>query len=134
MSPLDTGSVPNTAMKIRDESIIQDAASWVLRIGVVTSVLVMVAGLVICFIHGTPTVQLMESVRFNDHLLTLFLGMLHGDGLSTIQVGIVLLVLTPIVRVAVSMILFWVADHDLLYTVVTFAVLMLTLSALLFLR
>lgn len=117
-----------------DESIIQDAASWVLRIGVISSVVVMFAGLVICFLHGTPTVHEMKSVRFNDHFDALLKGMLHGDGLSTIQIGILLLIFTPIVRVAVSMVLFWVADKDLLYTAITFVVLMLTLTALLFLH
>lgn len=121
-------------MTVKHEFAIQDAASWVLRIGVLTSVSVMLLGLVISFFHGAPSVEQMEALRFNDHPLQLVEGMFHGDGPSTIQVGILLLILTPILRVAVSMILFLVADKDWFYAAVTFVVLLLTLSALILVR
>jgi uncharacterized membrane protein len=60
-------------------------------------------------------------------------GVRHGSGKSIIEVGIYLLVLTPILRVVTSMILFAI-ERDWLYAGVTLLVLMLTLAGLLFLK
>jgi uncharacterized membrane protein len=123
---MDTNTPP-----VKNEFAIQDTAAWVLRVGIILSILVMLAGLVVVFLHGAPSVAEMKSVSFNDHIGILVSGMLRGDGLSMIEVGILLLVLTPIFRVATSMVLFFLVDRDFFYTLVTFIVLVLTLSALL---
>lgn len=116
------------------ELAIQDVSSWVLRIGVVSSVAIMLIGTVVSFFRHSISVQDMQQARFKSDFGVIWHGVLAGSGRSIIEVGILLLVLTPIIRVATSMVLFLVEEHDWFYTMVTFAVLALTLTSLLFLR
>ena len=64
--------------------------------------------------------------------------MLHGvarfDSFSLMELGVLLLVLTPIMRVLTSMVLFAVDEHDALYTGLTFLVLVMTVTSLLLIR
>lgn len=57
-----------------------------------------------------------------------------GDGESIIDVGLFILVLTPVARVLASVILFALVDRDWFYTAVTLIVLILTLVSLLFIH
>ncbi|MDA8376597.1 MAG: DUF1634 domain-containing protein [Planctomycetia bacterium] len=118
----------------KGEFIIQDAAGWVLRVGVLLSVAVMILGLAISFIHTPPTVKEMRHAVFETNPVQLYQGVIHGSGKSIIDLGLLLLVLTPISRVAVSMVLFAVVEHDYFYTWITLAVLLLTLISLIFLH
>ena len=118
----------------RHRIAIQDASAWILRAGVILSVLVMLAGMGLTFAHRPVSVEDMQRSAFDGRLSTLWRGLAEGRGQAVIEVGIYLLVLTPIMRVAASMILFLVEDHDHLYTLVTFLVLALTLAGLLFLN
>lgn len=131
--PQPNGANPPHA-PVKDEFIIQDAAAWVLRVGVIVSVAVMILGLTISFIHTPPTVKEMRHAVFTTNPVALYQGVIHGRGKSIIDLGLLLLVLTPITRVAVSVVLFAVVDHDWFYTWVTLAVLLLTLVSLLFLH
>ncbi|MHB1768680.1 MAG: DUF1634 domain-containing protein [Phycisphaerae bacterium] len=133
VDPLPPGGNPPHA-PAKDEFIIQDAAAWVLRVGVILSVAVMILGLTISFIHAPPTVKQMRHVVFTTNPMLMYQGVIHGQGKSIIDLGLLLLVLTPITRVAVSVVLFAVVDHDWFYTWVTLAVLLLTLISLLFLH
>ena len=126
------GNPPHAPVK--DEFIIQDAAAWVLRVGVILSVAVMILGLTLSFIHAPPTVKEMQHVTFNTNPAAMYHGVMAGNAKSIIDLGLLLLVLTPITRVAVSVVLFAVVDHDWFYTWVTLAVLLLTLISLLFLH
>ena len=105
-----------------------------MRIGVLLSVAVMIVGMIVSFRHTPPTIQEMRHVIVTTNPVKLYQGIIHGSGKSIIDVGLLMLVLTPITRVAVSMVLFAVADHDWFYTCVTLAVLILTLVSLLFLH
>ena len=119
---------------VRNENIIQDVSAWVLRIGVVSSVLVMALGLTLAFIHHPPSVHHMQTAVLNDHLTVILHGVMSGDGESIIDVGLFILVLTPVARVLASVILFALVDRDWLYTAVTLIVLILTLVSLLFIH
>ena len=134
MSMTDPCVVPATPPPAAPRLAIQDVSAWVLRIGVVSSVVVMLLGLALRFYQGIPTTQHMQSVPYDASLDRLIHGVLSGEGRSIIEVGILLLVLTPILRVATSMILFLVEEHDWFYTLVTLTVLSLTLLSLLVLR
>jgi uncharacterized membrane protein len=118
----------------QDRGTIQNAAALILRAGVITSMLVMLAGLAISFAHRPLSVEYMQRAAFDGRLSTLWHGLREGRGQSVIELGIYLLVFTPILRVAVSVVLFLVEERDRLYTVITFVVLVLTLAGLLFLR
>lgn len=132
MKPIDER--PEGSPAVKNEFVIQDISGWVLRIGVAVSVGVMVLGLALSFIQHPPRVKTMESTRFNSSPAAIWHGVIHGQGVAVIELGIFLLVLTPITRVAMSVVLFAFYDHDWLYTVVTLGVLLLTLASLLFLR
>jgi uncharacterized membrane protein len=67
-----------------------------LRVGVVATALLMIAGLVLLFAHGTPT----SSVpRWGPGLVA---GLLAGDPLAYLYVGVLVLLATPLVRVSLS--------------------------------
>ncbi len=113
---------------------IEDVSSWVLRIGVVASVLVMLFGLILSFAHGGVTRQLMETQTLQVDLAALRQGLAGLQGFAWLELGIFLLIATPIMRVFTAMVLFAVEEHDGLYTAVTFVVLLMTLGSLLFIR
>lgn len=113
---------------------IQDASAWVLRVGVVTSVLIMLAGTAVSFFRRSITVQDMQKTTLIDNIHNLWRGLRNFRGQAIIELGIYLLVLTPILRVVTSMILFCIEEKDWLYTVVTLLVLILTLAGLLLLK
>ncbi|MGN6370493.1 MAG: DUF1634 domain-containing protein [Phycisphaerae bacterium] len=116
------------------DSMIQDASAWVLRIGVVSSVLVMLLGILVSFLHHTVSVRRMQTAAFNTNFAAMWRGVLALQGMSIVEVGVLLLVLTPIMRVATSMVLFLIEERDWFYTLVTLAVLALTLVSLLLLH
>lgn len=115
---------------------IQDLSAWVLRVGVISSVATMLAGLAIAFVRNPPTVDEMEGRGATVHYRASAIvhGTLHADGASIIELGVVMLVLTPIIRVGTSMILFAVEERDWLYAAITSIVLGMTLVSLLALR
>lgn len=130
-----TDTTPRTERRaLREVISIETASSWVLRTGVVLSVIVMLTGLVLGLARGSVTVYAMEHTAFDGHPSTLWHGVTTGSGFAVMEVGLLILVLTPIVRVATAMLLFAIEDHDWIYTVVTAAVLAMTLAALLLLR
>ncbi|HEX4125917.1 MAG TPA: DUF1634 domain-containing protein [Tepidisphaeraceae bacterium] len=124
---------PDRSHPPAEQSTIQNVSAWVLRIGVILSVAVMLIGIVISFIHTPPTIDEIKTFRFDHHLAHIWHGIIVLRGRYIIEVGIYLLVLTPVMRVFMSMILFATVERDRLYTVVTLAVLLLTLAGLLYL-
>jgi uncharacterized membrane protein len=128
-------STDPTAPALKQGGIaIQDAASWVLRIGVVVSVTVMVAGLALAFVKGGLTQAVMESRPFSSEFAALARGIAAGDPFALIELGVLLLVLTPILRVFSAMVLFATEERDRLYTAVTFLVLVMTVGSLLLIK
>jgi uncharacterized membrane protein len=115
-------------------SKIPDASAWILRLGVVTSVAVMLCGIGFSFVHGTVSVQRMESDGFEYRPTAIWSGILAGHGKSIIEAGIYMLLLTPILRIAASIALFAFSEHDWLYVLITSVVLLLTLAGLLWIN
>jgi uncharacterized membrane protein len=109
---------------------IQDVSAWILRVGVVLSVVVMLSGMLVSFVHNGMNVQRIEQSTFDYRLSVIVDGLRHGSGKAIVELGIYLLVFTPILRVLASMILFIVTERDWLYALITFAVLALTLIGL----
>jgi uncharacterized membrane protein len=112
--------------------------SLVLRVGVVTALLVVLAG----FVDGLVTHPAERSSTSLEHrLLTraahyphsfgqLFAGLGRGDPQAIVVAGLVLLVLTPVMRVAVSIFTF-VYQHDRIFVVVTSLVLAILIASFL---
>jgi uncharacterized membrane protein len=113
------------------EAMIQDAAGWILRIGSIASVAIMVAGLICSMCQGTLTVRMMRHARFDYRPTVIWSGLCAGQGQAIIELGIYLLVFTPILRVFTSMVIFAVVERDWRYALITLIVLALTLGGLL---
>ena len=110
--------------------------SNLLRIGVVASLIVVVAGLILSFIHhpaylhsATELKQITSPTRTPWHTLTgLIEGLRHFRGEAVIMAGLLLLIATPVMRVAVSIVAF-VVERDWVFVIVTsFVLAMLILS------
>ena len=127
-SSMTSASAPSHGISV------QDASAWILRVGVIASVVVMMAGLTVSFLRHHASIEHMQHAAFDASLAHLWQGLGELRGQSIIELGIYMLVLTPILRVVASMVLFLVEEHDWLYTAVTFFVLVLTLAGLLFLK
>jgi uncharacterized membrane protein len=114
---------------------IEHLISHVLRIGVVVSLLVIVAGTVTSFVHHPGYLWSAQTLGpltrpVGDSLPTVhsvFAGVLAGRGQALVMLGLMLLIATPVLRVAVSVVVFLV-QRDLIFVTVTVVV----LAALLF--
>ena len=118
------------------DPLVQDVSAWVLRAGVALSVATMLLGLVLGLARHAPTVAAMTGAEgpVSYGVAEILRGLAGGDGTAFIQLGVLLLVLTPVTRVALSAVVFAVHERDRLYAVLTAAVLALTLASLLLLR
>lgn len=115
---------------------LNDTISNVLRIGVVLSSVVIVAGLVLMLAappSGVPeSLQLMLSSNFGTPTLdaaSLLGGIASGSALSVLEVGTLILLATPLARVVASVVLFR-EERDTLYVGVTLLVLGMLLVAM----
>ena len=108
-------------------------------IGVILQTGVIAAGLVVTFggimylvRYGAVTAGygVFQPDRGQLHSLgPVIRGALHADGRSIIQLGLLLLIATPVVRVAFSIFAFWV-QRDRTYVCITCAVLAILLYSL----
>lgn len=110
--------------------------SNLLRVGVVSSLVVVVIGLVVSFLHHPGYIRSatqMHQVISDNHrtwhsLSELGPGLLQFRGEAIIMAGLLLLIATPVMRVAVSIVAF-VVERDPIFVVVTsFVLAMLILS------
>jgi uncharacterized membrane protein len=115
---------------------VEIAISWVLRIGVVTSLAVVVAGLVLMFARRpellSSTTALQEITQpgavFPHTLSAVFQGVSRLNGEAIVAIGLLLLILTPVARVAVSVLAF-LYQRDRVFTFITLAVLIILLMS-----
>ncbi len=108
------------------------AISLVLRIGVTLSVAVIAAGLALIFAHHPRYGHLSGSYSYHrltsgstefPHTMSgLGASLRAGDGRGVVVLGVLLLILTPVLRVAVSTVAF-VYERDRAMTLVTLFVL-----------
>ena len=106
--------------------------SRVLRIGVIASILVVVAGSLLTFVRHREYVsspaELDRLTRPGSALPQTLGSVLHGvvqlQGPSVVAAGLLLLMLTPVMRVATSVVLF-AAQRDRAYVLITSVVLLL---------
>ncbi len=105
-----------------------------LRYGVMTAAAVAFAGGVIVLIHHGAATADYRQFAGEPAALKSITGVVAGaarlDGRAVIQLGLLLLIATPIARVAFSLVAF-VRQHDRMYTVITGIVLALLLYSLL---
>ena len=112
-----------------DENWVDVAISMLLRIGVLLSVAVIATGLVMTLQQtSAETLQQLTAagVQYPSHLLGVIDGVRHGSGQAIVMAGLLLLIATPIARVALSIVVF-IIERDRLYTAITAAVLVILL-------
>lgn len=102
--------------------------SHVLRGGVVVSAAIILAGVVWFYLQliitGHAVVTYPHTIPGIARRLT------HGEPLALVTLGLLILLLTPIVRVAISILVF-ALERDWLYTAITLLVLIILLVSLL---
>jgi uncharacterized membrane protein len=127
----DQAAYPVTANPERDALIRQAELiiSNVLRGGVVLSAGVILVG-VVAFYWQQPAVPGggQAARTFPHSLAAVGQGLAHGAPLAIIALGLLLLLATPVVRVAVSIVAF-ALEHDWLYVAITTVVLIILLAS-----
>jgi uncharacterized membrane protein len=108
--------------------------AYVLRGGVTISVVVVLAGLIITFVHhreyfrSRPALGALTNpgASYPSTVGAVIEGVREGRGQAIVSLGLLLLIATPVARVAVSIAVF-VIERDRLYVVITAIVLALLL-------
>jgi uncharacterized membrane protein len=106
----------------------------VLRVGVVLSIVIILIGIVTTFVHhpeyfsSRPELGALTSpqTHFPNTFGDVIDGVRHGEGQAIIMAGLLVLIATPVARVALSVIIFIIA-RDRLYTAITATVLLILL-------
>jgi uncharacterized membrane protein len=122
-------------MILKDKDI-SSVIGKILRGGVYLSLsVVLIGGIMYMAHHGAEKDALIgkkfteNSKNISQLLHDTFLGITQGRGLSVIELGVLLLIATPIARVVFSLIAFAV-EKDRAYVLITFLVLMIILFSM----
>lgn len=113
----------------RERIAIQDASRWILRIGVIASVAVLLVGLILAFRTGGFIQHFMGTTPFSTNFSALGQGLARLDPFTLMELGVLLLAVTPILRIFTAIVLLATEEHDRLHTTVTFLVRVMTLGA-----
>ncbi|MQS75218.1 DUF1634 domain-containing protein [Companilactobacillus halodurans] len=96
----------------------------ILRIGVITSAIVILIGMALYFMNGSGYTN-----GFPKRFSAIFAGVASGKSYAVIMLGVFLLILTPVLRVVVSIYAFY-KEHDNLYVIITTIVLIILMFAM----
>jgi uncharacterized membrane protein len=103
--------------------------SDLLRYGVIISTTIVAVGVILTFARSPPSfpssLQQLVSTNFGKPTLdvgTLFAGVAAANPSSVLQLGLIILLATPVARVALSVVLF-AAERDKIYVAITLFVL-----------
>ena len=133
VATVEAPGLPDEDERVRRTEV---AISLVLRIGVVVSLLVVVAGVIDGMVRS-PAERTSASLgrslisrgaTFPHAFGSLFTGLGHGDPASIVAAGLLLLVVTPVLRVAVSILTF-AYQRDAVFVVVTAFVLSVLIAS-----
>lgn len=113
---------------------VNTAISAVLRVGVILSIAIMLAGIAVTFVHhpeyfsSRPSLGALTSTNthFPNTLVDVIAGVRRGMGQDIVMAGLLVLIATPVARVALSLIVF-LKVRDRLYTTITSVVLLILL-------
>ncbi|HEX9162432.1 MAG TPA: DUF1634 domain-containing protein [Thermoanaerobaculia bacterium] len=115
---------------------IDKAITTLLRAGVLLSIAIIVAGMVITFVHhpdyfsSRPSLGNLTSpgAHFPNAIGEVFSGVRHGRGQAIMMAGLLVLIATPVARVALSVVIF-VIERDWLFTAITATVFVILMIA-----
>lgn len=127
------------APTMSEESLQMDHwISLLLRGGVLLSVVLLVAGTILTFLHhpgyltsGALTASLKNPSNGHvpSHILDIFALIKNGHGQGIVSLGLLVLIATPVLRVAFSVITFWL-EKDRIFVWITSTVLFLLILSL----
>ena len=125
MAEENTGAAAEHDHRLRQTELV---ISHVLRGGVIASAAVILLGVLWFYLQMAITghAALGYPHTFGGIIRRLF----HGEPLALVALGLLILLLTPILRVAISIVVF-ALEHDWRYTVITVLVLIILLVSLL---
>jgi uncharacterized membrane protein len=104
------------------------AISHVLRGGVILSAAIILLGVVWFYLQMAITGR--ATLTYPTSVSGIVQGLVRGEPLAVVTLGLLILLLTPILRVAISILIF-ALERDWLYTVITLVVLIILLASLL---
>lgn len=120
-------------MQQSENKIIATLVGWVLRIGVALAMMLTLTGLLL-YLKEHSGSQVDYSV-FDARVLLNFdhfsAGLASADSMALMQLGIMVLIATPIIRVIITLLGFW-AERDTRYTWIAAVVLAILLASFLF--
>ncbi len=131
MSMTSVSSEQSDADHQRQMTLVRQAEvliSNVLRGGVLLSAAVILVGVVLYFLHPQPAAT--HTLTYPDRLGEVIPGVVSGSAEAIITLGLLILLATPVLRVAVSIGAF-ALEHDWLYVGITTLVLALLLASIL---
>lgn len=112
----------------------QSVIGWILRGGVIASMtVVVIGGIIFLWRHGQsiPDFHTFKKVPyFISSSEGVFAGVIHGKGQAIVQLGIMILIATPVMRVIFAVIAF-TFEKDRLYTLISLLVLLIILASML---
>jgi uncharacterized membrane protein len=127
-------ATPATEQSLQERRVrqVELIISTLLRVGVVTSLAIVVVGGIVTFLHHQEfrgsheeLVRITSSrAEFPHAARDVFAGLTRFEGRSIVMAGLFLLIATPVMRVAVSIFAF-VYEHDRRYVIITSVVLAL---------
>ena len=105
------------------------AIATLLRTGVLLSVGIIAVGMVITFVqHPDSFSSGPASTHFPNTISEVIAGVRHGNGQAVMMTGLLVLIATPVSRVALSIVIF-VIERDRLYAAITAAVFVILMVA-----
>lgn len=129
---LETDQQKGKSGSLKDKDM-QAIIGWILRGGVAVSmILVFIGGVFFVYRHGhsVPDYKTFKGVPVFIHSLGGILnGVITMKGQAIIQLGIILLIATPVLRVAFSAVGF-LLEKDYLYTFITLIVLLIIVASM----
>lgn len=122
---------------------IEEIISWILRVGVLASALLIACGVVLLFVTGQTGYagsfsSLAGLVQYNQNRLAAFpttpgdvlAGLAQFKPYAFIALGLLLLIATPVIRVAASVVIF-ALERDYAYILITLIVLIILIVSFL---
>jgi uncharacterized membrane protein len=104
------------------------AITMLLRIGVLLSVGIIAVGMVIAFVHEPASFSTSPGAQFPNTIGEVIAGARHGSGQAIMMAGLLVLIATPVARVALSIVIF-VIERDRIYAAITAAVFVILMIA-----
>ncbi|USS90733.1 DUF1634 domain-containing protein [Fructilactobacillus carniphilus] len=104
---------------------VEQTIGKILRWGVIVAATIMILGLLLYLMNGSLGVATHYHVKNFSELLQ---GLLTGKPYAVMMTGIFALILTPVLRVVVSIYSFY-REHDSLYVVITSLVLIILMAS-----